>query len=386
MALPQGVPVSHTNVYPAVNGVPVQAKAVAVGPAERPKTLTSAAASAALRKEDWQWSTGLCATVAQSVECHPMRIVLLDNSGSMREADGKRLVWHHGGYRSLGCSRWQELATDAVALGKMSAALSARTDFHLLNPMPGISGGVSLGTDAFDGGIAPLGHTVDVLELQRLLEKVNPYSTTPLTEALAKIISMIEPMAPKLRAAGQNIAVVICTDGLPNHKQSFVRAMRRLQTLPVWCVVRLCTDDDGVVDFWNDLDRQLEAPLEVLDDARGEAEEVNKLNPWLTYAPPLHLARLFGLHEKLFDALDEQALLPTQIRSFIRLLLGASADDLPEPELDREAFLMAVSHALADEEPVYDPKSGKVKPWLDMHALDRALRPRQKCEPGCAIM
>jgi len=30
-------------------------------------------------------------------------------------------------------------------------------------------------------------------------------------------------------------------------------------------------------------------------------------NGWLVYGPPLHRAREFGLHNKLFDLLDEQA-------------------------------------------------------------------------------
>ena len=124
----------------------------------------------------------------------------------------------------------------------------------------------------------------DVAKVIKDLADLEPRGLTPLAAATNRITAKIVPMAPALMMKNQRVCVVIATDGTPTDN-GFQEALGRLQALPVWVVVRLCTDEDSVIDYYNDLDAAMEAPMEVLDDLLGEAHEVCKLNRWCATAP-----------------------------------------------------------------------------------------------------
>ena len=42
-----------------------------------------------------------------------------------------------------------------------------------------------------------------------------------------------------------------------------------------------------MLQYWNDIDSQLELELDVIDDMISEANEVKQFNNWLTYGEPL---------------------------------------------------------------------------------------------------
>lgn len=322
------------------------------------------------------WPPGLTNSMAASINAFPVRYVIVDNSGSMQSTDGQRLVKAPGSelWKSIACTRWAELGDVVMEIGNVVTRLQAETHFHLLNPTPiGQYFSIACPEEAqkSDVSLGRAGQPVDLTVLKSAME-TSPTGSTPLTEAVQLVIRCIEPAAEQLRANGQQAVVIIASDGLPNEPATFLQALQLLQRLPVWLVVRLCTDEEEVVEYWDELDRQLEAPLETLDDVRGEALEVHKLNPWLTYAPSLHLARTVGMQDKLFDLLDEAALLPTQVRQLIERIVGCG--ELSEPEVEPEAFMSQVRQAVTALPAVYNPVSGKMTPWVDVTMLQRHLR------------
>jgi hypothetical protein len=110
--------------------------------------------------------------------------------------------------------------------------------------------------------------------------------------------------------------LVIATDG-ESSDGDIATAMRPLQSLPVWVVIRLCTDDERIVNYWNNIDSQLELEMDVLDDLFGEGEEVVEGNPWITYGEPLHRMREFGITLKEMDLIDEARLSSEQMRTLV---------------------------------------------------------------------
>lgn len=80
-------------------------------------------------------------------------------------------------------------------------------------------------------------------------------------------------------------------------------------------VIRLCTNEDRVREYWNKVDSHLELEMDVLDDLQAEAEEIFRLNPWLTYGEPLHRLREWGVSVKEIDLLDEALLSADQMKA-----------------------------------------------------------------------
>jgi Mg-chelatase subunit ChlD len=298
------------------------------------------------------FTNGLVEAMLRDEEAFDLRIFLIDNSGSMATNDGHRLVETARKHqvKFLRCSRWKEMQDMIDYQARLAALLKNPTEFHMLND-PGRRNGpqrFSIGerSDSF------IDAELDVARSTIAISR--PHGVTPLISHLREIRSDIVALEPALLRNGTEVALVICTDGLPSDEHGmssnairleFVDTLKRLGNLPVSLVVRLFTDEEAIVQYYNDLDSQLELNVDVLDDLAGEAKEVHTCTKWLNYGIPLHRMREMGFSSRIFDLLDERKLSKDELRDFFQILyVNSKMDGVPDPEADWKGFLAGIPH------------------------------------------
>jgi len=260
------------------------------------------------------------------------------------------------------CTRWQELGASIQWHATMAAHLAAPTEFRLLNP----PGGGSL--QVLQCGVGPE-PTSEIREVEKMLH-TSPKSTTPLCAQIRAVVERVKQEEQVLRAKGRRCVVVIASDGQASDGD-VEAALRPLCSLPVWLVVRLCTDEDQVVEYWNEIDEHLEKEIDVIDDHAGEAAEVNGHNPWLTYGAPLHRLREWGSSAKVLDFLDERPLSRPELCQIVGLIWGRdAAATLPSPS-DWSAFKGALAAVIQRGGEVWDTLRNRRRPWISLSKVSK---------------
>ncbi|CAB9507730.1 expressed unknown protein [Seminavis robusta] len=348
------------------------------------------------RLQQQGFTRGLALSLNSSKKTFRSRTWVVDNSGSMQACDGHKLVATGRQANQVALvpsSRWEEIQECVTYHIQLAAAIESNTTFRLLNHPGAAVGPQQVKVASIPGDTTLLGHEVNIA--MEWIRNTRPNGCTPLTQHILEFQREVAAQEQTLRANGQKVALVLATDGLPTdergyggslHQEQFLASLRTLEGLPVWIIIRLCTDEDPVVSFYNELDSQLELSIEVLDDFLGEAQEVYKQNPWLTYGLPLQRMRELGFQERIFDLLDERPLTKTELRDFVAILFGSDAmDGVPDPFMDWDGFDQDVKLLLSKESDTWNPITKKMEPWINMRKLNRIYGDKLKCEI-CQIM
>lgn len=345
---------------------------------------------------------GLARLILEEDRQIALRIFLLDNSGSTSHPDGQYLepAPSNGGKPGMmclrQCTRWEEIVHLSMEQAKWNLLLGTPCEFVLLNPLargeqlePGVD------YQRIDTALSACESQLEAL--RSMLSLTGPRGVTPLTDRLKKIRARLRPEAPELARRGQRVVLVLATDGLPtstrsaqsgdSERRELVRELRTLSLeLPMHIVVRLCTNDDSVAAFYNDLDGEEELELEVIDDMVGEARELRKVgNRWITYSPLVHRMREGGTLMKLFDLLDERRLTPLEVCMLCQLLAREAVDDTPLPG-DAVELMRALRERLPHLSLVYDPLRSCMMPPVLVDEVARALLPGGRLRRACGAL
>jgi hypothetical protein len=132
----------------------------------------------------------------------------------------------------VGCSRWDELSQTIRFHAGLAEAAGTPLEFRLLN-----------GADPVMCGL----RNDNGEEHKFLLDLLDdePAGQTPLCAQIRVIVENIKSIENELRGRHKRAAVIIATDG-ESTDGDVARALKPLEKLPVWLVIRLCTDEDKV--------------------------------------------------------------------------------------------------------------------------------------------
>lgn len=259
-----------------------------------------------------------------------------------------------------------------------NAQVYVRSEFWLLNPPCPHSPLEGRDFAVVQPGL-PTSTAEQVASLMKLLELNGPRGPTPLAERLRELRRRLQREVPH----GQRIMLSIVTDGVPTSSQGectrkqqreLIEELRHFTScFNAFVVIRLATADEHVAMFYRSLDEEVELPLDILSDLKGEADEVHGTgNGWLTYSPLVQRIREGGTTIKLFDLLDERALRPLEIATFLQFLFQ-ERNDPPFPRTPAELY-EHTSKVLANAALVFDGRTSRMLPPVDLRLLRRALQ------------
>jgi len=94
------------------------------------------------------------------------------------------------------------------------------------------------------------------------LLKIEPSGLTPVCRQIAEVTERLQGMETSLRASGQLAVLLIITDG-ESTDGNVVEQLSPLEGLPLKVVVRLCTDEPEVSEYWHTINASLDLDIQV---------------------------------------------------------------------------------------------------------------------------
>ena len=108
--------------------------------------------------------------------------------------------------------------------------------------------------------------------------------------------------------------------GLLGNDGDVIAALKQLEGLSVQIILRIATDDNVVIEYWNKVNVSIDINVLVLDEFECEGSQIEEVNGWLTYGAALHRAREYGVVVPFMDNVDYCQLSQADIKSVVQML------------------------------------------------------------------
>ena len=148
---------------------------------------------------------------------------------------------------------------------------------------------------------------------------IDPTGQTPLCRQLSDVIEQLRDLEPELRATNKIALLLIMTD-CESSDGNIIDVLKLLEGLPLQIIIRICSDEREITEYWQNINAQLDLDISVLGQVKTEALIISENNNWLTYAEPLHRLREFGVMVPAINYLDLRQLSKQEIRTIAQIL------------------------------------------------------------------
>lgn len=303
-------------------------------------------------------------------------VYVIDNSGSMDGYyDGKtyQLDRDCRVVKQANVVRWEEAVSKTLQIAEYNIVRNMSASYYLLNPQ---SGEWKQGIDYITIHPDQLNRNEkrEIINTLRkaLLQSSNIRGTTPLDRVTQYFRNSLEDIVGNVK---HPICYNIITDGEPNDKLSFERQIRQLcQRFQIFLVINLCTDNDDIINYYNDLDTTIGNELsgmDVLDDLESEANEVWQVgNRFITYSLEIHICRMAGCFSVISDWMDEIQLDVHYVDKLIREITGTTERlDITRYQTSSNEYFAYIDSLNNRHPPVYDIRTKQFTPIINKYWL-----------------
>ena len=337
-----------------------------------------------------------------------LAVYILDNSMSMGELDGKIFTLNTDGTisKKMYLSRWSELSSKILKIAKYNMVRGMTSVIYLLNPgnsrqwlenkdyvIINPKNNNSKNNNSKNNNSNTIKHNVNadgyidvqpkysnlntpkdkMTILDNILSPNNIRGNTPLDKITEYFSKSLHQFIQSDNYRETPVCFNILTDGEPNDRFRFESKLRELvNKYHMFLTINMCTENDNVVEYYNNLDRKFGKELsgmDVVDDLESEQKEVMKVgNTFIVYSHDIHVARMAGCYSKVVDLLDEEQLSNHHMTRICKELCGNY--NMTPHWSNRTVYLKFLGdHNIM----VYDFYYGYMRPLFNISEISRRL-------------